>query len=103
MRCVSDRRRAWQPSESANLTTVRQTGFSLLVIRESPNPASLRFGAMYESCGWPHSCWPWFVVVALIRWMFHNLIVSMDEVGLPKGFDFLDSPLRSGPAGRPWL
>ena len=32
------------------------------------------------------------VVVALIRWMFHNLIVSMDEVGLPKGFDFLDSP-----------
>ena len=32
------------------------------------------------------------VVVALIRWMFHNLIVSMDEIGLPKGFDFLDSP-----------
>ncbi len=32
------------------------------------------------------------VVVALIRWMFHNLIVRMDEVGLPKGFDFLDSP-----------
>ncbi|MCY4193331.1 MAG: ABC transporter permease subunit [bacterium] len=32
------------------------------------------------------------VVVALLRWMFHNLIVSMDEVGLPKGFDFLDSP-----------
>ncbi len=32
------------------------------------------------------------VVVAVIRWMFHNLIVSMDEIGLPKGFDFLDSP-----------
>ncbi len=32
------------------------------------------------------------VVVALIRWMFHNLIVRMDEVGLPKGFDFLESP-----------
>ena len=32
------------------------------------------------------------VVVALIRWMFHNLIVRMDEVGLPKDFDFLDSP-----------
>lgn len=32
------------------------------------------------------------VVVALIRWMFHNLIVSMDEIGLPKDFDFLDSP-----------
>lgn len=32
------------------------------------------------------------VVVALIRWMFHNLIVSMDEIGLPKGFGFLDSP-----------
>ncbi|MCY4134111.1 MAG: ABC transporter permease subunit [bacterium] len=32
------------------------------------------------------------VVVALIRWMFHNLIVSMDEIGLPKGFEFLDSP-----------
>ena len=32
------------------------------------------------------------VVVALIRWMFHNLIVRMDEVGLPKGFDFLDKP-----------
>ena len=31
------------------------------------------------------------VVVALIRWMFHNLIESMDEVGLPKGFGFLDS------------
>ncbi len=32
------------------------------------------------------------VVVALIRWMFHNLIVSMDRIGLPKDFDFLDSP-----------
>ena len=32
------------------------------------------------------------VVVALIRWMFHNLLVSMDRVGLPKDFDFLDSP-----------
>ena len=32
------------------------------------------------------------VVVALIRWMFHNLISSMDEVGLPKDFDFLDKP-----------
>ena len=32
------------------------------------------------------------VVVALIRWMLHNLIVRMDEIGLPKGFDFLDSP-----------
>ncbi|MXW42006.1 MAG: ABC transporter permease subunit [Acidimicrobiia bacterium] len=32
------------------------------------------------------------VVVALIRWMFHNLIVRMDEVGLPKGFDFLNKP-----------
>ena len=32
------------------------------------------------------------VVVALIRWMFHNLIMRMDEVGLPKDFDFLDSP-----------
>ena len=32
------------------------------------------------------------VVVALIRWMFHNLISSMDEIGLPKDFDFLDSP-----------
>lgn len=31
------------------------------------------------------------VVVALIRWMFHNLIVRMDEVGLPKDFDFLDA------------
>ncbi|WP_419926590.1 ABC transporter permease subunit [Candidatus Poriferisocius sp.] len=32
------------------------------------------------------------VVVALIRWMFHNLIVKMDELGLPKDFDFLDKP-----------
>ena len=32
------------------------------------------------------------VVVALIRWMFHNLIVSMDRVGLPKDFDFLEKP-----------
>ena len=32
------------------------------------------------------------VVVALIRWMFHNLIVSMDEIGLPKAFDFVESP-----------
>ncbi|MCY3910704.1 MAG: ABC transporter permease subunit [bacterium] len=32
------------------------------------------------------------VVVALIRWLFHNLISSMDEVGLPKDFDFLDKP-----------
>ena len=32
------------------------------------------------------------VVVALIRWMFHNLIEKMDELGLPKGFDFLDKP-----------
>ncbi|WP_419917620.1 ABC transporter permease subunit [Candidatus Poriferisocius sp.] len=32
------------------------------------------------------------VVVALIRWMFHNLIVKMDELGLPKDFDFLDAP-----------
>ena len=32
------------------------------------------------------------VVVALIRWMFHNLISSMDEIGLPKDFDFLDKP-----------
>ena len=32
------------------------------------------------------------VVVALIRWMFHNLVVKMDELGLPKGFDFLDKP-----------
>lgn len=32
------------------------------------------------------------VVVALIRWMFHNLISSMDEVGLPKDFEFLDKP-----------
>ncbi len=41
------------------------------------------------------------VVVALIRWMFHNLISSMDEVGLPKGFEFLDKPygaaLRDAP------
>ena len=32
------------------------------------------------------------VVVAIIRWMFHNLIVRMDEVGLPKDFGFLDAP-----------
>ena len=32
------------------------------------------------------------VVVALIRWMFHNLISSMDEVGLPKDFDFVEKP-----------
>lgn len=32
------------------------------------------------------------VVVALIRWMFHNLISSMDRVGLPKDFDFVDKP-----------
>ncbi len=32
------------------------------------------------------------VVVALLRWMFHNLISSMDEIGLPKDFDFLDRP-----------
>ena len=32
------------------------------------------------------------VVVAIIRWMFHNLIVKMDELGLPKDFDFLDRP-----------
>ncbi len=32
------------------------------------------------------------VVVALIRWMFHNLIVTMDELGQPKDFDFLDDP-----------
>ena len=32
------------------------------------------------------------VVVALIRWMFHNLISSMDRVGLPKDFDFLEKP-----------
>ena len=41
------------------------------------------------------------VVVALIRWLFHNLIVSMDEVGLPKDFGFLDKPygaaLRDAP------
>ncbi len=32
------------------------------------------------------------VVVALLRWMFHNLIQSMDEIGLPKDFDFLTRP-----------
>lgn len=32
------------------------------------------------------------VVVALIRWMFHNLVVKMDELGLPKDFDFLEKP-----------
>lgn len=32
------------------------------------------------------------VVVALFRWMFHNLILNMDETGLPKSFGFLDSP-----------
>ncbi len=41
------------------------------------------------------------VVVALLRWMFHNLISSMDEVGLPKDFDFLTKPygvaLRDAP------
>ena len=41
------------------------------------------------------------VVVALIRWMFHNLIVRVDELGLPKDFDFLDDPygaaLRDAP------
>ena len=32
------------------------------------------------------------VVVALIRWMFHNLISSMDRVSLPKDFDFVEKP-----------
>ncbi len=32
------------------------------------------------------------VVVALIRWMFHNLISSLDRVGLPKDFDFVEKP-----------
>ncbi|WP_419851365.1 amino acid ABC transporter permease [Candidatus Poriferisocius sp.] len=36
------------------------------------------------------------VVVALIRWMFHNLIVRMDNVGLPKEFDFLNKPYGVG-------
>ncbi|MCY4257380.1 MAG: ABC transporter permease subunit [bacterium] len=40
-------------------------------------------------------------VVAMLRWMFHNLIVRMDEVGLPKGFGFLNDPygvaLRDAP------
>ena len=32
------------------------------------------------------------VVVALLRWMFHNLIASMDRVGLPSDFDFVEKP-----------
>lgn len=34
------------------------------------------------------------VVVAAMRWMFHNLIVNMDEINLPIGFDFLDNPYQ---------
>ncbi|MCY3577163.1 MAG: ABC transporter permease subunit [bacterium] len=34
------------------------------------------------------------VVVAAMRWMFHNLIVNMDEINLPRDFDFLDNPYQ---------
>ncbi len=34
------------------------------------------------------------VLVALLRWMFHNLISNMDAIGLPTDFDFLNQPYQ---------
>ena len=34
------------------------------------------------------------VVLAAMRWLFHNLIVNMNEINLPIGFDFIDNPYQ---------